>query len=120
MYDDEIPHGASDPQRGWYDASLRAWVDNPAKLTRTEHRWAGPSAEFLREARAKSGEFTQWQRQAAERSGASFKERPDLERLIRMRESSKPEERVKYEEMVKGTLRTTIARYEKDKAKTSA
>ncbi len=95
-------HGEHDPSKGWYDKSLNGWVNAPEKLTRIAPAYEPTDAD--RQAWAES----KW-------SGPKFKPQPQLEQLLRWRNSDRPEERQQFDRMVHGATRMTLARYETER-----
>lgn len=94
-------HGEHRAGSGWFDKSLNVWVNDPAKLTTIV-----PGRELTKGA---ADELAGWGKR-------EFKENPELESLIRLRDSSKPEDRANYERIAAGGKRMAVAQYEQQKA----
>ncbi len=96
-------HGEHDPHLGWYDASLRAYVSSPDKLTKMQPAPPEPTeADHQRWAESK------W-------SGPKFRPQPQLEQLLRWRDSDRAEEREQFNRMVHGQTRMTLHNYETER-----
>lgn len=94
-------HGTYRAGSGWFDSSRNAWVNDPAKLTEII-----PGPELTRGA---ADEVAGWGKR-------EFKENPELEALIRLRDSSKPEDRANYDRIATGGKRMAVGQYEQQKA----
>lgn len=95
-------HGDYDPARGWYSANTNAWHDNPAKIGTFSPR-REPTA-YEREEFAAS----KW----ANNGKAKFKPVPELESLIRLRDSDRLDDRAKYDRLAIGGRRIQLHDYE--------
>lgn len=93
-------HGEFVPGKGWYDANNRWWRDNPQSI--------GALVEPPKPSAAAREEF---ERQQAKARG-DFKPNPQMERLIELRDSDRPDDRAKYERIAHGTTAMTLGRYE--------
>ncbi|MFC7942611.1 hypothetical protein ACFUPZ_05045 [Microbacterium oxydans] len=94
-------HGTYRAGSGWFDSSRKAWVNDPAKLTEIV-----PGPELTQGA---ADEVAGWGKR-------KFKENPELEALIQLRDSSKPEDRANYDRIVSGAKRMAVGQYEQQKA----
>lgn len=92
-------HGDHDPAKGWYSAPLRGWVNSPDKIGSTV---PAPDVEHKR------GEM--WTKPA-------FKPQEQLDRLIALRDSDRPDDRQKFERIAKGRTRLTLRDYEAAKTR---
>lgn len=90
-------HGTYDPQHGFYDASLRVWIKDPAKLTDTRPVAAGGESQRAQVAR--------WLHKP-------FKPNAELEGMLRLRDSDRQEERETYQRLAHGHRRIHVTDYE--------
>lgn len=90
-------HGTYDPDHGFYDSSLKGWIKDPAKLTET--RSVAPGGESQRE-------------QVARWLHKPFKPVSELEGMLRLRDSDRPEDRANYERLAAGSRRIQVTDYE--------
>lgn len=95
-------HGTYRAGSGWFDSSRNAWINDPAKLTEVI-----PGPELTRGA---ADEVASWGKPKA------FTENTELESLIRLRDSSKTEDRANYDRIANGAKRMAIGSYEQAKA----
>ena len=94
-------HGEYQPGKGFYDKSLNGWIRDPAKLTQ----------------RIQSRELTASDREQVEGWGNhGFKADPEMESLIRLRDSKNPEDRANFNKIATGGRRINLATYEEQKA----
>ncbi|MER6973567.1 hypothetical protein ABT304_21060 [Nocardioides sp. NPDC000445] len=95
-------HGEYQVGRGWFDSSRKGWVDKPDKLTPVV--LGAPPREDQRE------QVRAWGKPRA------FKEREDMESLIRLRDSDRVEDRQTFDKIAKGGMRIQMHDYEAAKA----
>lgn len=96
-------HGEYDPaQGGFYSAVTRHWHRDPTKIGEvvTHHQ----PTELEREAFADS--------KMGRNGRAKFKPVPDLEGMLRLRDSDRPEDRANYQQLAAGSRRIQVADYE--------
>ncbi|RYB90834.1 hypothetical protein EUA06_11195 [Nocardioides glacieisoli] len=91
-------HGEYQPGRGFYDRSLKGWVSDPGKLTPTSTPAPTPT-------QGQRDEVASWGRK-------TFKPNPELEQMLRLRDSDKREQRETYERLAFGQRRVQVADYE--------
>jgi hypothetical protein len=97
----EPAHGDYDPHKGWYSANHRGWLTDPSKIGRL------PKPVTVHD-----GHRADWERQQRKQSGKDFRVNSQLEQLIKLRESDKPEDRSNFEQIAKGANRITLHDYE--------
>jgi hypothetical protein len=104
-------HGEYVPELGgWYDASRKGCVDSPAKVTPmrdTTRRIARPlaGAEFRSDVPTTA--------ELRSRGNAdAFRPDESLERLRRLRDSEKPEDRERFDRLAAGRQRMSLGSYE--------
>lgn len=97
-------HGDYDPSKGWYSQNTNAWHTSPDRIGLVR---PAPPAPTDRE-----------REQYEDTWGRAVKFRADssMESLIRLRESSKQEEREQFGQLAAGTTRMALADYETQKA----
>ena len=93
-------HGEYQPGNGFFDASRNGWIKDPAKLS--ELREAKPITA------TQADQIAGW-------NDKSFKEDPEKEAMIRLRDSNRPEDREKFDRLFSGSQRAAIAGYEDQK-----
>lgn len=122
--DDRIPHGAQ-TRWGYYDAHKRGFVHNAEDLSP-----ADPVAAIAaRQAAAAASRRTalddgqmDWRnrpltdRERAEQRAAGFKPDPNMENLIRLRDSDRARDQDQGEKMIRGTTRMSLGDYERQRA----
>ncbi|QLD11375.1 hypothetical protein [Microbacterium oleivorans] len=96
-------HGEYRAGVGFYDSTIKGWVKDPAKLP-----------EVIGDRTKLPTSVPDW----VSGKARSFKENPQMERLIQLRDSDKADDRAKYEAVAKGNLRMAVGNYEQ--AKTAA
>lgn len=101
-------HGDHDPSKGWYSAVTKAWHRDPTKIGTHVPAPKPEQVEHLR------GE---WDRMQAKARREVFKPQPQMEQLIKLRDSDRVDDRAKFERIAKGNTRITLSDYEKAKAK---
>src|SRR3546814_5240528 len=92
-------HGEYRPGFGFYDTARNGWIKDPAKLSEVR---PGP-------------EITDMQRRevaAWENHRQTFRRNPEIESMIRLRDSSRPEDRANYDKIAAGLKRMQVAEYE--------
>lgn len=102
-------HGDYDPAKGWYSANTKAWHNDPAKIGTYAPRRQPTEHERQEFARSK------W----ANNGKATFKPVPELEALIRLRDSDRQEERETYQRLAQGSRRVQVHDYEAAKAQSA-
>lgn len=100
-------HGEYDPARGgFYSAVTTQWHRDPAKIGEVVTRREPTEQERQAFARTKMG-----------RNGkALFKPNAELEGMLRLRDSDRPEDRASYQQLAKGSRRIQVADYETSRA----
>lgn len=99
-------HGEYRAGHGFYDSSTKAWTSNPANLTRIIPINPGGESQ-----RAQVAGWTKRQ---------TFNRSAELDGMIRLRDSDRPEDRANYEKIAAGSRRLQIADYEKALRKAQA
>lgn len=97
-------HGEYRAGFGFYDSGRRGWINDPAKLSQT----------------IPAPEATQAQRDAVASWGNkrdTFKRDAEMDGLIRLRDSQRPEDRANYDRLAKGPRRMAVGAYETALAK---
>jgi hypothetical protein len=94
-------HGEYDPGRGWYSAVHGGWLNDPKKIGRVV---AAPDVEHKR------GEYERM-------TTRDFKAQPHLDRLLELRDSDRPDDRAKFDSVMRGSARMTLHDYEAAKSK---
>ncbi|MDQ1122161.1 hypothetical protein [Microbacterium trichothecenolyticum] len=95
-------HGDYSPAKGWYDSTTKAWHATPDKLTRVD-----PGKPIDDATRA---QFDGWAGDEA------VKRDPEMDRLIALRDSDRPDERQRFEKAVDSGLRMRLGMYEQQLA----
>lgn len=99
-------HGDHDPAKGWYSANTNGWHLDPAKIgTYSPQR---QPTDFERQEFAQS----KWARNGR----AAFQPVPELEKLIQLRDSDRPDDRAKYDRLAVGRRRMHVHDYEAAKS----
>lgn len=93
-------HGDYDPHRGWYSANHRGWLSDPGKIGRL------PKPIVITDTHRRDFERMQGQARGV------FRRDPQLEQLIKLRESDKQEDRETFAKIAKGATRITLSDYE--------
>ena len=92
-------HGDYDPSKGWYSAHTKAWHNDPKKIGTYTPPLSAEDVQHLR------GEYDRMTKR-------TFKAQPQLDRLIKLRDSDRPDDRAKFEQIAKGGTRMTLHDYE--------
>lgn len=97
---DRARHGEFHPQFGFYSA-----------ITNAYHRKL-ESIGLLQPEVSAAGKAAEWARM----NDRSFKTNPQFEQMIKLRDSGRPEDVAKFEQIVAGKNRMNLAEYEQAKA----
>lgn len=89
-------HGTYLPGQGYYDATLNGWISDPAHLTPT----------VTREVTASNRD------QVASWGTKPFRRVPELDNMLRLRDSDRQEERETYNKLAVGSRRIQVSDYE--------
>lgn len=100
-------HGDHDPEHGWYSEPRKGWISDPSKIGRVvDNRPPEPS-------QAQKDQYA-----SSKMSGNKFyDESPELEKLIKLRDSDRAEDRQAFASIATGTTRISLGLYEQQKAK---
>ena len=97
-------HGEYDATRGWFSTITNRWHKDPSKIGTVRPEYV-PSALDRED----------WARMQAKARG-DFRTDPQMDKLISLRDSDRPEDRAKFERIATGRTAMTLGRYENAKA----
>lgn len=93
-------HGEYQPEKGFYDSSLKGWIRDPARLT-----YQIPKPPLTQ---SHIDQVANWGGQRP------FKRNRVLDGFLRLRDSERPEDRANYEKIAAGSTRINISDYERE------